>query len=300
MSSNFYGKDGFIWFTGVVEDRNDPLQVSRVRVRCVGYHTQDKTILPTADLPWASVMMPVTSPSMGGLGNTPSFLVEGTWVVGFFRDPDYQEPIVMGSLPGIPDTAPNSTLGFNDPNATYPSELNVPDTSSLARGTQKYPQNITNSIGIPVDPYGGVYPKNHVYETESGHLKEYDDTPNKERIRERHKSGTFYEIHPNGDKVTHIVNDRYTVIASDDALQVKGNVTLHIDQNCTTNITGNWDVNVTGNVTIDGATINLNSGTKGAARIGDTADTGDDPPGISGGDGSNKIETGSSTVFIGG
>ena len=72
MSSNFYGKDGFIWFTGVVEDRNDPLQVSRVRVRCVGYHTQDKTILPTADLPWASVMMPVTSPSMPSIGATKS------------------------------------------------------------------------------------------------------------------------------------------------------------------------------------------------------------------------------------
>ena len=229
MSSNFYGKDGFTWFTGVVEDRQDPLQVSRVRVRCVGYHTQNKTILPTADLPWATVMMPVTSPSMGGLGNTPSFLVEGTWVVGFFRDPDMQEPIVMGSLPGIPSTAPDSTLGFNDPNATYPSELNVPDTSSLARGIQKYPQNIDNSIGIPVDPYGGEYPKNHVYETESGHLKEYDDTPNKERIRERHKSGTFYEIHPNGDKVTHIVNNRYTVIASNDALQVKGNVTMTVE-----------------------------------------------------------------------
>ena len=229
MSSNFYGKDGFTWFTGVVEDRQDPLQVSRVRVRCVGYHTQNKTILPTADLPWATVMMPVTSPSMGGLGNTPSFLVEGTWVVGFFRDPDMQEPIVMGSLPGIPSTAPDSTLGFNDPNATYPSELNVPDTSSLARGTQKYPQNIDNSIGIPVDPYGGEYPKNHVYETESGHLKEYDDTENKERIRERHKSGTFYEIHPNGDKVTHIVNNRYTVIASNDALQVKGNVTMTVE-----------------------------------------------------------------------
>ena len=255
MSSNFYGKDGFTWFTGVVEDRNDPLKVSRVRVRCVGYHTQDKTILPTADLPWASVMMPVTSPSMGGLGNTPSFLVEGSWVVGFFRDPDYQEPIVMGSLPGIPDTAPNASLGFNDPNATYPSELNVPDTSSLARGTQKYPQNVTNSIGIPVDPYGGVYPKNHVYETESGHLKEYDDTPNKERIRERHKSGTFYEIHPNGDKVTHIVNDRYTVIASDDALQVKGNVNIVIGGNINlTAASGNITIG-TGDIVVNGISL---------------------------------------------
>jgi hypothetical protein len=269
MSSNFYGKDGFLWFTGVVEDRNDPLQVSRVRVRCVGYHTQDKTILPTTDLPWASVMMPVTSPSMGGLGQTPSFLVEGSWVVGFFRDPDYQEPIVMGSLPGIPSTAPDSTLGFNDPNATYPSELNVPDTSSLARGTQKYPENIDNSIGIPVDPYAGEYPKNHVYETESGHLKEYDDTPNKERIRERHKSGTFYEIHPNGDKVTHIVNNRYTVVATNDALQVKGNVTMTVE----------GDIQLTAAT----GTINIASGDVIASGISLVNHTHTDTPGLGAG-----------------
>ena len=34
---NFMGMDGFIWFTGVVEDRNDPSKLGRVRVRCVGH-----------------------------------------------------------------------------------------------------------------------------------------------------------------------------------------------------------------------------------------------------------------------
>ena len=40
---NFMGMDGFIWFTGVVEDRNDPSKLGRVRVRCVGHHTDDKS-----------------------------------------------------------------------------------------------------------------------------------------------------------------------------------------------------------------------------------------------------------------
>ena len=39
--SNFMGQDGFSWFVGVVEDRNDPLKLGRVRVRCLGYHTSD-------------------------------------------------------------------------------------------------------------------------------------------------------------------------------------------------------------------------------------------------------------------
>ena len=47
-TTNFItGKDGFIWFTGVVEDRDDPDKLGRVRVRAVGYHTEDKTDIPT-------------------------------------------------------------------------------------------------------------------------------------------------------------------------------------------------------------------------------------------------------------
>ena len=134
MDNNFMGSQGFSWFTGVVEDRNDPLEVGRVRVRCLGYHTENKTELPTSDLPWASVMAPTTSPSMSGLGQTPSFLVEGSWVVGFFRDADLQEPLVLGTLPGIPTTLADTKTGFYDPNGVYPKEVNVSDVNDMARG----------------------------------------------------------------------------------------------------------------------------------------------------------------------
>ena len=97
---NILGFNGFIWFNGVVEDRNDPQYLGRVRVRCVGIHTQDKAVLPTADLPWSQVILPTTSAAISGLGQSPSFLVEGTWVFGYFRDgDDCQEPMVIGSLP---------------------------------------------------------------------------------------------------------------------------------------------------------------------------------------------------------
>ena len=49
--NNFLGKNNFIWFNGVVEDRNDPQKLGRLRVRCVGIHTDNKDDLPTADLP---------------------------------------------------------------------------------------------------------------------------------------------------------------------------------------------------------------------------------------------------------
>ena len=47
MSNYFMGLDGFIWFIGVVEDRNDPSKLGRVKVRCLGFHTEDKNDIPT-------------------------------------------------------------------------------------------------------------------------------------------------------------------------------------------------------------------------------------------------------------
>ena len=83
-TSFFMGRDGFMWFIGVVEDRNDPERLGRVRVRALGYHTEDKTKIPTESLPWASVMMPVTSPSMSGLGETP-FLYKAVGLLDFSK-----------------------------------------------------------------------------------------------------------------------------------------------------------------------------------------------------------------------
>ena len=152
MSNNhFMGTDGFIWFIGVVEDRDDPSKLGRVRVRQVGFHTEDKTRIPTEDLPWAHVMHPVTDPSMNGMGHTPSFMVEGTWVVGFFRDAEEkQQPVIMGTLPGVPETLGNPNTGFNDPNrrdddsskpgynvSIYPREEGVSDVNRLARNKEQ-------------------------------------------------------------------------------------------------------------------------------------------------------------------
>ena len=127
--SYFMGQDGFIWFVGVVEDRNDPQLLGRVRVRCLGFHTEDVNQLATVDLPWAHVMHPVTDPSMHGMGTTPSFLVEGSWVVGFFRDAEEkQQPLIIGSLPGVPEAAADPRYGFNDPRSKQANQTEYAGT----------------------------------------------------------------------------------------------------------------------------------------------------------------------------
>ena len=362
--THFTGLDGFVWFIGVVEDNNDPDKLGRVKVRAYGHHSKSLNDIPLELLPWATVMGSTLDTSMQGVGNF-STLKPGTWIVGFFLDAEErQQPVVIGTIKGKPNAAPNKDIGFNDPSEINPqtkkwsghgtdkdnndmtteTQFIESDINRLARNdtdlqhsilqtkedarTKEVPiANEEKSIGgkyieadgkwdEPASTYAAVYPNNNVRETYGKNIKEYDDTDGASRIHEIHgESGTFYEIDHKGNKVTRITGDNYEVIAGSDFVNVKGDVNLTIDSNCNTYVKGNWNIqvdgnvvenikgtydqNVTGNATMDAATINLNSGTKGAARLDDTVDTGDDPAGISGSDGSNKIETSSKTVIIG-
>ena len=258
--AGFMGKDGFSWFVGVVEDRQDPQKLGRVRVRCLGHHTEDNVKLPTADLPWAHPMNPITSATVSGVGQTPLGVVEGTWVVGFFQDgDDAQQPIIMGTLPGVPASLPRKggDKGFQDTlNGNYPkytetdvNRLAVNDTNNphptltlrkadrdlvvgtaqidgVTKGVAQIKSDLDTAISgqwsEPVTDYNSTYPHNHVYETEGGHLREYDDTVGAKRIHERHASGTAYEVFDNGTKVTRVVSDNYQITAEDDFVHIKG------------------------------------------------------------------------------
>ena len=119
----FLGQDGFPYGIGVVEDRFDPKQLGRVRVRWLGLMDEDKSKILTKDLPWCQVIQPATATSMVGIGHS-SAIVEGTWVAGFCTDPELmQNWIVLGTLPGdntrtayrggkvTGDAIPNSLFG---------------------------------------------------------------------------------------------------------------------------------------------------------------------------------------------
>lgn len=507
---NFYGEQ-YIWFMGVVEDRNDPDKLGRVRVRCFGIHTADTTKIPTNMLPWAWVMQPTTSASVNGIGQSPTGILEGTHVVGFFRDGlSMQDPVVTGTLGGVPqtppyltrsqivttpedraavfnngikpdgeaiepikeiernpnldinlliihctatrpsqdigvaevnswhiqrgwreigyhfvirrngvvergrdvgkqgahakgynrksigiamaggvddnlqpqnnftpaqwaslktmvgkymtdyegikvighnevsakacpsfnvqtwlantfpdgqvdeellagleddtvedqegakqleqadddkndvgeteayaddvasgaavrnDTYPENTFGFIDPNGVYPKEpyIGEQDVNRLSRGEQTdetvvQSKNDSRETGInlpgggtydePQSPYNAQYPYNHVQESESGHLIEVDDTPGQERIHMYHRTGTFFEMHPDGNEVHKVIGDGYEITLKNKNIYVKGSCNITVDGdtnlkvggNVTAEVEGDLDASIVGKVNFD-------------------------------------------------
>jgi len=397
QTSYFQGRDGFIWWHGVVEDRQDPLYLGRCKVRILGWHTEDKSELPTRNLPWAQVLMPVTSASQTNVGHAPVGPVEGTWVMGFYRDGELaQEPVIMGTIPGIPENFAEQGTGFNDPRldvkvsdlnsidnegsaiagvveqslnsypfppkiiktaggkeavvsaytnkerlsepggSLYPREVDVPTTSKYARGrndssTKLDSKNIissknsdlgtavinipamslsdnllplgvtiadgtpfsvtgdrdyltegeylslrqdilrTKNITQPASAYGARYPFNHVYESESGHLIEQDDTPGKERLHWYHRSGTFTEFHPAGMRVDRTNAHRFNIVTGNYESIISGEEKKSIISDYTLNLGGRLtlksgkDISITsetGDVIIDSNVSNTYIGGK--------------------------------------
>ena len=435
-------------YTGVVENRQDPFKLGRCQVRVVGLHTHDKTYIKTEDLPWAYPLQPVTSAGISGIGHSPLGPVEGSWVIVMFRDQYEQQPIIVGTIGGIPQedgaiddddtemilkedgylpgtdeqtlstkkgdlfkntsgplaeestglaaassfttssqtaneltgsvsyqdvklaaaeakvksqvksditqsmfdslvsleynkagaldsssivsdlnnndylaaatgfaeeakvngeidqgelrkrlaekdkfiaegipgptgdlvpvkaaipTVDSSTtasgqldnglkmvFGFRDPNGKYPLYKFEPDTNKLARHedikkTIVRKKELTRTKGVvtafnvtwdqsPI-PYNATYPYNHVYQSESGHVFEFDDTKHSERIHLYHTKGTFFEIDANGTKVEKIIGDNYEILERNDYVYVKGSGNITLD--------GNWNVKVNNDTNIE-------------------------------------------------
>ena len=171
-SADQYKDGAFTWFTGKVENINDPKNLNRVKVRCFGFYDDD---IPLKNLPWATVMMPVTSASIQGNGGN-HHLEVGSWVVGFFRDgPSAQDPMVMGSI----TTQTNGTPDI--PKRSYPN----PSVAAKAKAI------------LLEGPIPSV--NNKVYESKAGHLIEVDNTDGKERIKITHgKTNSFIEFTSSG------------------------------------------------------------------------------------------------------
>ena len=104
------------------------------------------------------------------------------------------------------------------------------------------PESAANSNYHPVFPY------NNATQTPSGHSLELDDTPTRERVRLQHRSGTFIEMHPNGDEVHKVYGDGYEITIHDKNLLVQGVMNIEVQGDCQIHVKGDLIEQVEGNV----------------------------------------------------
>ena len=170
-----------------------------------------------------------------------------------------QEPIVVGSLPGRPSTEA-ADGGFNDPNRIFPRHIDEPDNNrlsvnlkdddgneinphlaltlrretritglatadfdaALAADNTSIAASDTDNWDQPAIAYNALYPNNQVYESETGHLLEFDDTLDHERIHLYHKTGSSMEYNPNGDRVQIVKGDDYMLMSGANKVDIQG------------------------------------------------------------------------------
>jgi predicted chitinase len=162
----------------------------------------------------------------------------------------------------LEDRSENATIGFRDPKGKYPLRnlLNEPDTNRLARGviqetaiaykdqirTLKIPCALGTSFEQPIAPFGGQYPYNKVYESESGHIMMFDDTTGHETISLTHRKGTFIDIDANGTQVNKIVGDGYTIYDRNGMIYVAGKCNLTVGNSVNILVQGDANIEVNG------------------------------------------------------
>ncbi len=192
----------------------------------------------------------------------------------------------MGTLPGIPTEAPDTSKGFNDPTGTYPTttRMGESDVHRLARGESSGTivdfknSNVDTGIATafsgswdePVSPYATEYPHNTMLATHGGLLTEWDSTPGNKRFHVYHPSNTYIEIDNDGNIVIRNQKDKFEITIGNRNVHIKGNANLNIDQSRREKIGisdylqvatdkqeeigGNWDVTVSGtcDITVSG------------------------------------------------
>lgn len=262
-------------FIGIVEDRDDPEEHGRVRVRCFGIHTESTTDIPTEVLPWAYQ-------GLRGLSKrTTDWCQVGDQVWGVFLDGKARQvPLVLSII-----------QSFNG------DETPLNDYRSLnSYKLQKTPFSFTNADGAtvkePDNPFKAKFPFNHAIETESGHVLEIDDTPGSERIHVYHKSGSYVEMFPDGKMVirnasdmvvindgeynvysggkssvtnegaySHSVGGKYTLNIKGGDMKVTvgaGNLNMTVSGNVTQTVSGSMNIKCGGNFVVKAAKILLN------------------------------------------
>ena len=141
---------------------------------------------------------------------------------------------------------------FEDPTGFFPKPeyINLASTNLATRGVHNNDLYIGGgavNLNLELKKLQlSEYPLNQVRETITGHVTEIDDTPGRERMLLKHRTGSGVDMRPDG---TIIVSTKYNTIqitGNDHKVIVEGNGEIHYHGNLKMHVSGDFDMNVGG------------------------------------------------------
>jgi hypothetical protein len=228
-----------VWWQGRIENINDPEKAGRVQVQIYNYYEiPPHGKIQKEDLPWCIPILPTTSPSFNGIGDTPQF-VEGSRVIGFFVDGSHaglvSKPYIFGTMPFAPGDENKNSIPL------------------LARGKDSVKENKVSPV-VPDASYKAEYPYNRVIQSRKGHTIELDDTDGSERIRIRHGTNSAYIEMSSTGAITISTSGNIVVAAGGTAdIHAKGEALIKADGNIKMNSDKDVEISAKGDILLSAA-----------------------------------------------
>lgn len=158
---------------------------------------------------------------------------------------------------GVKAVGGRSEDGFYDPLGTYPLReyTGIQSTNLEARGVE---ENVLLIGGGDVeldlellDLEPAVYTYNQVRKSTSGHVTEIDDTPGRQRLLYKHRTGTGIEMMPDGTIIINTTKNMIRVSAGDEKVIIEGDGEIVYHGNLRMKVDGNFDLDVGGDYNVN-------------------------------------------------
>lgn len=145
---------------------------------------------------------------------------------------------------------------YRDKRGEYPKREynNAPTTNLEARGIEENHLAIGGgdvefNLGLKPLP-SSQYPMNQVRRSVTGHVTEIDDTPGRERMLFKHKTGAGIDMRPDGTVIVNTTNNQITIAGGDQSVIIEGNGKMTYHGNLSMRVDGNFDLDVGGNMNV--------------------------------------------------
>ena len=152
----------------------------------------------------------------------------------------------------VPEPEAPVRNAYEDPSSTFPRQkyINVASTNQAARGlelNEVYTMGGGYNLNLELKDLNiSQYPLNQVRETVTGHIQEIDDTPGRERMLFKHRTGSGVDMRPDGTIIISSRHNKIEITGGDQKVIVSGDGEVVYEGNLKLTVNGDMDVEVGG------------------------------------------------------